>query len=112
MSAIPSTCGDCEHRHADMCFHPFEEARLDEGPTREARRADPGIVEHPLLVKRRQAPPRLCPLRRAEELRAEREAGQVEGATWMQEEARTAACPVRALIPAAVCARARAKRVP
>ena len=101
MSAIPETCGACPH----MTPPPGEEG--------------PAFCYHPdrplltlQLPRAAVAPPRICPLRRAEEIRAAREAGQVEGATWMQEEARTAACPVRALIPAAVCARARAKRVP
>lgn len=96
---LPETCGACEHFRAPRhrCDHPS----LDRDVT--------------LLSVALYPPPLICPIRHAEEIRIAREAGQTEGAYWMQDEcceqagsvSSEAEDLVAALSPPTVCAEAR-----
>lgn len=74
MSALPETCGACEHAKYTIYRH-------DRPNERVCTNKDSPVWN--LDVRADGTPPLVCPLRRAEELRREREAGQTEGAEWM-----------------------------
>lgn len=114
MTALPETCGACKHaqRHTVEGFA-IEPTALCDHQDRPVR---------PAYVDRGKPPPIVCPLRRVEELRRSREAGQVEGARWtfvavVERDAHEVTCPVfhanstvcTCSLPATVCAEARSK---
>ena len=80
MTALPATCGACEHyaptrvapvrANQGWCGHPF---------ARDGAQSLLRVMRYQADLETPAPPPALCPLRRAEEIRAAREAGQVEG---------------------------------
>ncbi len=95
MTAVPETCGACEHYVAagDVCTHP----------------AHPRPVHGPLTIYTTDPPPFLCPLRRAAEIAQAEERGARWAIRYMDRHDPPDDIDDDETIAATVCAEARAK---